>query len=105
MSQQNPQDWEQRLKDLEAEINQESEPSPVRPFNPNEDPNSPLARLKQWYNNLGTPAKVGVAIVGVIAALSLLNSILRLVTSLIVMGILGAILFALYKALFENKSS
>ncbi|YAI81748.1 MAG: hypothetical protein ACQJCO_08120 [cyanobacterium endosymbiont of Rhopalodia sterrenbergii] len=105
MSQQNPQDWEQRLKDLEAEINQESELSPVRPFKVNENPKRILVRLKQWYNHFATPTKVGLAIVAIIVALSLLNSILRLVTSVIMLGILGSILFALYKALFNKKSS
>ncbi|BBA79219.1 hypothetical protein RGRSB_0669 [cyanobacterium endosymbiont of Rhopalodia gibberula] len=105
MSQQNPQDWEQRLKDLEAEINQESELSPVRPFKANENPKNILVRFKQWYDSLAIPTKVGLTIVAIIVALSLLNSILRLVTSVIMLGILGSILFALYKALFNNKSS
>ncbi|MGP0129311.1 MAG: hypothetical protein ACTMUB_08655 [cyanobacterium endosymbiont of Rhopalodia musculus] len=105
MSQQNHQDCEQRLKDLETEINQESEASPVRPFRANEKAKNLLVRLKQWYSNLATPVKVSLTIVAIIATLSLLNSILRLVTSVIVLGILGAILFALYKALFKNKSS
>lgn len=105
MSQHNPQNWEQRFKDLETEINQESELSPVRPFNPNENPKSFLVRLKQRFDGLATSAKVGLAIVAVIVGLSLLNSILRLVTSVIMLGILGTILFALYKALLKNKSS
>ncbi len=105
MSQQNPQDWEQRLRDLEAEINQEAEPTPVRPFNPDEDPKSPFVRLNSWYQGLSSPAKVGVAVVGAIVALSILNSILRLVSSLIVIGILGAVFVGLYKAFFIDKSS
>lgn len=105
MSQQNPQDWEQRFKDLETEINQESELFPVQPFNPNENPKSFLVRLKQGYDNLATPAKVNLAIVAVIVALSLLNSILRLLSSIIMLGILGTILFALYKTLLKNQSS
>ena len=105
MSQQNPQGWEQRLKDLEAEISQESELSSVRPFKTNENPKRILVSLKQWCNNLATPIKVILAIVAIIATLSLLNSILRLVTSVIILGILGSILFALYKVLFKNKSS
>ena len=105
MSKQNPQDWKQHFKDLETEINQESELFSVQPFNPNENPKNLLVRLKQGYEDLATPVKVGLAIVAVIASLSLLNSILRLLTSVIMFGILGTILFALYKALFKNKSS
>jgi hypothetical protein len=104
MSQQNPQDEEQHLKDLEAEINPKSELFSVWPFKANENPKSCLVRLKQWYNNLAIYTKVSLAIVAIILALSLLNSILRLVTSVIMLGILGYILFFLYKALFKNKS-
>jgi uncharacterized membrane protein len=105
MSQQNPQDGEQNLKDLEAEINQESELFSVWSFKANENPKSFLVRLKQWYNKLAIYTKIGLAILAIIVALSLLNSILRLVTSVIMLGILGSILFVLYKALFKNKSS
>lgn len=95
--------WEQKLKDLEAEINAET-PS-VRPFNPNEDQESLLRRVATWYQGLGTPAKTGVAIAGVLIGLSVLNSILKLVTSLIVLGILGFILYGLYRALIKDKSA
>ncbi|XLQ11354.1 MAG: hypothetical protein KPI85_07640 [cyanobacterium endosymbiont of Epithemia adnata isolate EadnSB Bon19] len=105
MSQQNPQDGEQHLKDLEAEVNQESELFSVWSFKANENPKSFLVRLKQWHNQLAIYTKIGLAIVAIIVALSLLNSILRLVTSVIMLGILGSILFVLYKALFKNKSS
>ncbi|ACK67565.1 conserved hypothetical protein [Rippkaea orientalis PCC 8801] len=105
MSQQNPQDWEQRLRDLEAEINEEVEPVPVRPFDPNQDSKSPFVRAMSWYQGLATPAKVGVAGIGIIAALSVLNTVLRLVTSLIMLGIVTAIFVALYKAFLSNKSS
>ncbi|XTZ10125.1 MAG: hypothetical protein ACQZ3N_08470 [cyanobacterium endosymbiont of Rhopalodia yunnanensis] len=105
MSQQNPQDCEQHLKDLEAEINKESELSPVRPFKANENLKSLLVRLKQWYDSLATPTKLSLIIVAIIVVLYLLNSVLRLVTSVIMLGILGSILFALYKALFKKKSS
>jgi hypothetical protein len=105
MSHQNPQDWEQRLKDLEAEINGETEPIPVRPFYPNEEAQGLFVKVQNWYQGLATPAKVGVAIVGVFLSLSLLNGILRLVSSLIAIGILGVVLYGVYKAFLANKSS
>ncbi|MEM8781151.1 MAG: hypothetical protein AAGF26_20315, partial [Cyanobacteria bacterium P01_G01_bin.49] len=92
-----------KLKDLEAEINAET--SPVRPFNPEEETPGILTRLANWYQGLGTPAKVGVAIVGVMVGLSILNSVLKLVSSLIVVGIFGAILYGLYRALIKDKSA
>ncbi|MDJ0730793.1 MAG: hypothetical protein QNJ33_12445 [Crocosphaera sp.] len=107
MSDRNSPNWEEKLeqkfKDLEAEIN--SQTTPVRPFNPNEkNSNGVFTRVATWYQGLATPGKVGVAVVGVIVGLSILNGILKLVTSLIVVGILGVILYGLYRALIENKS-
>jgi hypothetical protein len=105
MSQQNPKDGEQHLKDLEVEINQESELFSVWPFKVNENPKSFLVHLKQWHNKLAIYTKLGLAIVAIIVALFLLNSILQLVTFVIMLGILGSILFFLYKTLFKKKSS
>ena len=94
---------EQKFKDLEAEINNKT--SPVRPFNPKEVKNNEtVSRVTNWFQGLETPAKVGVAVVGVIVGLSVLNGVLKLVTSLIVVGILGFVLYGLYRALIQNKS-
>lgn len=108
MSDRNGPNWEEKLeqkfKDLEAEIN--SQTTPVRPFNPTEDgSNSVFTRVATWYQGLETPGKVGVGVVGVIVGLSVLNGLLKLVTSLIVVGILGFILYGLYRALIQNKSN
>ncbi len=108
MSDRNGPNWEEKLeqkfKDLEAEINRQT--TPVRPFNPTEDKsNSVFTRVATWYQGLETPGKVGVAVVGVIVGLSILNGILKLVSSLIVVGILGFILYGLYRALIQNKSN
>ncbi|WP_267382930.1 hypothetical protein [Cyanobacterium sp. uoEpiScrs1] len=104
MSQKNSPGWKQRLKDLEAEINQKSEQSPVQPFKTNKIYKGLLVRFVKAYNNLSVTTKIVLAIVVIIATLSLLNSILRLVMSVIMIGIFGVILFALYKILFKNKS-
>ncbi len=107
MSDRNRANWEEKLEqkfqDLEAEINRQT--TPVRPFDPNEETPGILTRVATWYQGLQTPAKVGVAIVGVIAGLSILNGILKLVTSVIVVGILGAVLYGLYRAFIQDKSS
>ncbi|MGB5596591.1 MAG: hypothetical protein WBM32_23795 [Crocosphaera sp.] len=107
MSDRNSPNWEQKLeqkfKDLEAEINRET--TPVRPFNPNEETNGVFTRVATWYQGLQTTAKVGVAVLGVIVGLSILNGILKLVTSIIVLGILGAVLYGLYRTLIKDKSS
>ncbi|MDJ0509738.1 MAG: hypothetical protein QNJ64_10860 [Crocosphaera sp.] len=107
MSDRNRANWEEKLEqkfqDLEAEVNRQT--TPVRPFNPNEETQRILSPVATWYQGLHTPAKVGVAIVGFIAGLYILNSILKLVTSVIVVGILGAVLYGLYRALIKDKSS
>ncbi|MGK7941797.1 MAG: hypothetical protein AB4062_16930 [Crocosphaera sp.] len=94
---------EEKFQELEAEINRQTRP--VRPFDPNEETPGVVARIGNWYQGLQTPAKVGVAIVAVVAGLSILNGILKLVTSIIVVGILGAVLYGLYRALVQDKSS
>ena len=108
MSDRNSPNWEEKLeqkfKDLEAEINNQT--SPVRPFNPQEvKSNETVSRVTTWFQGLETPAKVGVAVVAGIVGLSILNGVLKLVTSLIVVGILGFVLYALYRALIQNKSN
>ncbi len=104
MNEPNPQDWEQKLKDLEADMNREVEPSPVRPFNPHENAENLLTRGALWFKNLPTPTKVFVAVVGALVTLSVLNGIVKLVASLITVVILGIVLYILYKTLLASRS-
>lgn len=99
MSTQNNQDWEQKLRELEVEINPESEKPADLTFSIEKIFN----QLRQWYNNLSTPAQVVVALVGVVLVFSILNSVLKLVASLLSITILAVVLYGLYKFLMTPR--
>lgn len=94
--------WQHRLEQLEREINQKVEESP---YIPTQKLENVFTRLQVWYQTLPTPAKVAVAIGGVFLVLSLLNTVLKLVTSLISLAILAVILYGVYRLVMTPKSS
>jgi hypothetical protein len=99
-------DWDQKIKDLEQELfKTEAVPTPVRPLNTPTEDQLGIKRLMLWYHGLSQSAKVGVAVVAALVALSLLNVVLKLVASLIAIAILGAVLYGLYRAFVEPSSS
>ncbi|WP_013324745.1 hypothetical protein [Gloeothece verrucosa] len=93
MNNQNNQDWERRFQELEAEINSE----PEQPTNLPKQFEKTFTQLKQWFNKLSTPAQVVVGIVGVVLVFSVVNSVLKLVASLLSITILAVVLYGLYK--------
>lgn len=104
----NPQpksDWERRLEELEQEVEKESSPSSVRPLTPAENLENSLDRLRNWFDGLPTIAKVGVGIVAVMVAFSLLNTVLRVVASLLTVAILAGVLYVMYKFFIAANSS
>jgi hypothetical protein len=111
MNPENNPDLERKLQELEAEIAQSvtPAPSPVSRMNHDEKLENKLenwlSAAKAWFNRLPPLAKVAVAVVGVMAVFSLLNSVLKLVASLISIAILGVILYLLYKVFFAPRSS
>ncbi|ACK72369.1 conserved hypothetical protein [Gloeothece citriformis PCC 7424] len=95
----NNEDWERRLKELEVEVN----PDPEQPNDLSKPFEKTLYQLKQWYGNLSTPAQVAVAIVGIVLVFSVLNSVLKLVASLLTITILAVVLYGLYKFLITPR--
>jgi uncharacterized membrane protein YphA (DoxX/SURF4 family) len=105
MSSSKPTDWEKRLRDLEKDIYDSTQPTlPVRPFNPDADSPELLNRVMAWYQGLTSPAKIAVAIGGTVLALMVLNGVLKLVASLIAIAIMGVVLYALYRAFVVSKT-
>jgi hypothetical protein len=110
MSSFKPSDWEQKLRDLEKEVNGSvnsplpNTPLPVRPFNPDSDSPQLLNQALAWFQGLTAPAKVVVAVGGIVLALTLLNTVLKLVASLIAIAIMGVILYALYRAFIASNA-
>jgi hypothetical protein len=112
MSSSNNQDWQRRLEEIEAEINQnESSYSPettetVRPhveIDRSKSVEQWLNSAKQWFDGLSSEGKVVVGVVGVLVSFSILNTFLRLISSLISVAILGCLLYFGYK-FFINSS-
>ncbi len=104
MTQDQP-NWQKRLEELEKEVNQTLETTPIRLENTQSTLEKAFSRLQTWYKGLPTAAKVIVAVGGGLVALSLLNSVLRLVTSLISLAILALICYGLYKFVTKSDSS
>lgn len=64
-----------------------------------------LNKIKDWYNTLPTPGKAAVVVGGLIFGVSILNTVLQLVTSILSVAILGIVVYVLYKYLIANQSS
>jgi hypothetical protein len=63
-----------------------------------------VTKIKTWYNGLAAPAQVVVAVVGVFVALSVLTAILRLVSAVFSVLILGAIVYFIYRFILKAKA-
>lgn len=78
---------------VEVEIESNNPP----PADPSERFALLLTKLKARYGELPVPARVAVAVVGVFLALSTLTAILRLVSAVLSVLILGAIFLLIYR--------
>ncbi|MGK7872072.1 MAG: hypothetical protein AB4426_01770 [Xenococcaceae cyanobacterium] len=114
MNTQENQDWERKFQELEAEINQSSSPSPARETKSGQPQpqtqksqqiESFLTQIRDWFNSLPTPGRVAVVVVTMVVGFSLLNTVLRLVASLLSIAILGVVLYLLYKFFIAPRSS
>jgi hypothetical protein len=105
MSPQDHQDWERRLQELEIEVEANPSPSPDTPTPVSQTLENTLRQLGEWFKGLPAVGRVAVAVVGAIALFSLLNSVLRLVASVLSIAILGVILYLLYKFVMTPRSS
>jgi hypothetical protein len=114
MNPQENRDYEQRLQELEAELDQDQTlPSvsnqagqPLQPLiRQSQSEKSVLKQVTNWFNNLPSPGKVAVVVVTVLISFSVLRSVLQLVASLISLAILGAIVYLVYKFFVTPQSS
>ena len=103
--------WQQRLKELEVEVNQTTPATEVKftvpePLQAMTDParyQNLIDRLLPWFNNLSQPGKVAVAVVGAVVAFVVLRSVLQLVAAVASLAILGMILYLAYRFLIAPK--
>ncbi|RMF21082.1 MAG: hypothetical protein D6756_13130 [Cyanobacteria bacterium J083] len=102
-------DWQQKLAELEAELEDES--TPLYTVSKNNQTDSQQEKLRAkfssgqiWFQSLPTTAKLVIAGVLLLVGFSLLSTVLRLVTSLLTLGIIALILYSLYRFFFSPRS-
>jgi hypothetical protein len=106
MNSSNNQDWEKKLKELEAEINQtststsEKQTEPVKPHveiaNAEQITNW-LNSARDWFNNLPSVGRVAVGVGGALVGISVLSTFIKLVSSLVSVAIVGGLIYVAYK--------
>lgn len=113
MNPQQNQDWERKLQEIEAEINQAPPKPPVQtqPGQPltsqgNDSPSisSLLKQVTNWFNSLSRNARVIVVSAAAIVGFLVLKTVFQLVASVISLAILGAILYLVYKFFVASKA-
>lgn len=63
-----------------------------------------ITLVKNWFNQLPQIGKILVVLVAAFAGLSLLTSVLRLVSALITLAIVGVIVYLVYKVFFSSST-
>ncbi len=133
MKSSNDPDWQQRLQELEAEVNQNSGQSPNQSPEQNNGQNNNnsestsgnytsytiperlksmtnpalyqplLDRTLGWFNTLPQVGKIAVVVVGAFVTFSVLRSVLQLVAAIASLAILGVLLYLGYKFLVATQ--
>lgn len=110
-------DWQKRLQELEAEVNESSEktsteanndfPSSVRSNSPqlSSQAKKIATQVRQWFDQLPVFGKVIVGAVGVGISLSLLKTVFQLVTSVLTLAIIGALGYVGYQVFIASKNN
>ena len=104
----NPKDLQQRLREIEAELNRSSESASAEPIrasvsNPSSvgDKEVSLVAIASsvvgWFNGLGSTGKIIAGVVGAFAALTLLRITVTLVSTVVSLLALGLIGYAAYR--------
>jgi hypothetical protein len=114
MNSPNNQDWEQKLKELEQEIDRtnsfesEEKTEAVRPHietDLSQKITTWLNLARDWFNSLPKAGRVIVGAGAIIVSFSVLNTFLRLISSLISLAILAGLLYLGYKFLVTSSKS
>ncbi|MCW6038936.1 hypothetical protein K4A83_22165 [Spirulina subsalsa FACHB-351] len=102
-----------KLQELESEVQRPSQSTPFGTESESSFDGTQAAlkqlqpvfeRFKLWFNDLPPAGKIlGLVIIGGIV-LSLLNTVFKLVSSLIALALLSGVVFVLYKVFIAPKS-
>ncbi len=102
MNRPNNQDWQQKLKELEIEIDTES----VKPLQKlSESQQDRLNKVKNWFSDLPKGGKLIVGAIALIIGFSLLRITLQLISALITLAILAVVLYFVYQFFIASKPS
>lgn len=114
MNPQENRELERRLREIEAQINQQSSPRPFQ-SQPGQLPKlqsdrlqsiqSFLQQVTNWFNGLSGVGKAVVISAAAIVGLMVLKTVFQLVTSLISLAIVGVLLYLVYKFFVAAKAS
>jgi len=103
MEPQNNFDIEEKLQELEKEING-SNPSEVKPDNP-VTLSTFSDRFLEWFKTLSKGGQVAVFIVAAIASLSLIKIVVELISLSIGLGFMAVLLYLGYKFFLGSNTS
>ncbi|MFP4133071.1 MAG: hypothetical protein ACLFQP_06285 [Halothece sp.] len=113
-------DWEKRLQELEAEVNENSQQQQTSSQKTDFSSPSPLnmgsqdfsqqlqgikGQVQRWFQGLPIIGKVIVVAIGIGVSLSLLKTVFQLVTSVLTLAILGGLGYVGYKVFIADKNS
>jgi hypothetical protein len=103
MEPQNNFEIEEKLQELEKEINR-TNPSEVKPESP-VTVSTVSDRFLQWFQALPKGGQVAVLIVGVIASLTLVKILVELISLSIGLGFMAVLLYLGYKLFLGSNTS
>ncbi|WP_088243270.1 hypothetical protein [Calothrix rhizosoleniae] len=109
MTNESERELQQRLQNLEAEINSASVPDYQVHKIPNTDPANftstdvHIRRIVQWFKGLSKTAQVVVCGVGFLASLTMLQALFKLVSAVISLAILAVLLYLGYKFIVSKS--
>ncbi|MDZ7962742.1 MAG: hypothetical protein RMY34_33565 [Aulosira sp. DedQUE10] len=110
MNPQPDEDLQRRLQNLEAEINSSpgevSPPEKQKPTSPFsfENLNLQLTRLQSWFNTLSGTKKLIFLGVTAVVGIVMLQTVLKLVASVISLAVLAVLVYVGYKFFVSNSS-
>lgn len=107
------QDWQRRLEELEVEVNQstssntQDKTETVHPhveIDNTQSVSNWLNSARDWFNSLAPIGQVAVGIVGIMVGFSLLSALVKAVSFLISIALLGGLGYVGYKYIIAEPS-
>lgn len=105
------QNWEQKLQQLEAELNQthstvRMESQPSQPQTASAETFHRLRRqVRDWFDRLPKAGKIAVAAIALVFGFSVLRMIFQLVVSIVSLAAIAGVVYLGYKFFIASDSS